>query len=783
MIEATKIVTKKKTEIKPVAQKKKEPTPIIKKLSEPKKEVKPTKVDPSTIKWWDSHSAETQKAFVQEHPKGKIADFIKAKLLKYGEKVGGGKSEETGKKEIEKNKKDKTLQSIEASDLSPKEKEKVRREYLANQAYVDLPDEIKKTYREQVHVLADVLKPIIEKFTSKPKKKGEIFATDNYLGKKTSGQDFDNEVHILALNKQIVAPGNDGSLINEVGTGICLQSIINEFQKTNGKSGIFIQKGKINIDALDEYYYNVVKKTSVGQLYKDSPEKLHELTKGAVVSAITEFQRIRVLCKDNNIKLSDCEISHVWGSKQSKHNACSYIKNSGIKTVNGQPVENYTSDDGIIQKGGEGENPTDTMILIKPKKGVKAFILHTSNKIATDNIQGNSSVEECAKWVINELNSTIKNEKKQEEIKKIGDSLNEDLKNENKKIRRAVGEAIPKYNPKTIDYIKSIGKESHHGKRWEDIKKRFGVGTDGTDKEIYNKWREHCIFQSTRDDGVTPKLSSEDNRILGELAKLNPEKIKEVNKLYLKQFDRYNKFREQINNATKPKKEGNKIFAKLFFHRLHIDGHNKGGIESKYFELNMSLNKSGIRFDNETGRPCMLDEKTKLWRVVDINGNIDEKIPGRKQKETNYDNKKATSINDNVLTEMFDEKLPLTDDFFSDIEVSDVEYKEGTNIGTATIYKLNKKGKPPIRIKIGTQTIRSKSGPTGKPQDMIVFDKEFQQRAVIISHYQYEQKQKKINEGNTIKNDVLYNILNDEKIIEKINNPKNIKLADWLTKE
>lgn len=46
-------------------------------------------LDPKTIEWWNSHSAESQKAHVTQHPDALVARLVQAGKLRIGEKIGG----------------------------------------------------------------------------------------------------------------------------------------------------------------------------------------------------------------------------------------------------------------------------------------------------------------------------------------------------------------------------------------------------------------------------------------------------------------------------------------------------------------------------------------------------------------------------------------------------------------------------------------------------------------------------------------------------------------------
>lgn len=565
-------------------------------------------------------------------------------------------------------------------------------------------------------------------------KKEKVSKNDtDFEGYITQGDDIDSIVRERAWNLEIAAPGNTSSIINETGTGYLVITLLKDLEKKGGKS-FYFKNGDANIEKLTNHLKDGVRDTLAGQksLQEGGEEKLDEVCRAAALSAISESQRVKRTLKENKLKLKDVNISAIWGSQQSKNNACGALIDSDVQKVNGMDVKTYVKPDGIIQSGGGGGDPTDTMILIIPKKGKtkNAIILHTSNKMGTGNLQGNSSIEKNAEWIL----GTLKGHKKFKDAEKLTNNLYKKLKEKNNQIKDAVSKVVPEYSKDALKQIKDEGKKNDY---WGMIRAKYG-DKKSSDKEVYEKWRKHIIEESIKDPDEEGKikLSATDKRLMGMFAKTNKKAFKKVNELYHDQFREYNEYRKKMNSSL-GNNEGDKVFSKLFFHRLHINGEDKAGIPSKYFELNMGNNESGIKFDDKSSRPVK-KIKGKYYYVTET-GAPDGEFKGN-MKELSTNPNHATVVNDEVLAKMFGQKLPLDKKFYDNIKVDNVTFSDEGNIGTAIIY-IMVKGK---KMKIGTQTIRSKSGFSGKPQDTVQFDREFQEQAVLISHSLHEKDKKRL---------------------------------------
>jgi len=202
--------------------------------------------------------------------------------------------------------------------------------------------------------------------------------------------------------------------------------------------------------------------------------------------------------------------------------------------------------------------------------------------------------------------------------------------------------------------------------------------------------------------------------------------------------------------------------SKLFLNRFHgdiITGHSPGGIPPKYFETNMGLNRSRIRYD-EQGNPwerktvtidvtkgrgkekkTYQEEAVRYTRTVDGH-TLTRTATGLKEGDT------ATTLNSETLRKCFGIKSDKdAKDFYKRIKISEIKYGEAedddeadsegkaakgpTASGYANIYGIDKEGK---EFFIGIQTLRPKGGEGSPVQDTIQFHKDFQTCLQLESH-------------------------------------------------
>lgn len=669
-----------------------------------------------TINWWNSHSAKAQKKWVVDNPKGEIAKLVKANVLKYGQKYGGGKSEEETQPTTEPTK------TTGASQAPAKPKKQDH--------YGSLSSDAGK----------------YDKWRN----------TTNMFNKVRIMHIIDGDYKSAALEGKIKAPGNKSSAINEIGIGVCLDHLKEK-------------KGNITTFDLSDMLYKEMMKTKIGK--SNGEEKTREACIGAACSAKREYKRIIEVLKNSNLKIDDVDISHVWGSSGSLKSAVEYLKENGIEKVNGKSLENDDPDSEdnyskVILSGGAGENSTDTMIVLKPKGGTDAIILHTSNKVATSNIMGNSSVEKHLEMVMDEIENDKTIPRKQKE-KLMLYFKEQSMKSE--KIQKQISDLAlkefdsvksklktPKNKKDFIDGIKNAsGSSSSKAKYWLSLVKNYSDITDDRGKKVKYELTpdgknvyavvndKRRLLTSTEETNVLmgflakaeeislgrskDSLSGEETKLL---SKIMPPQEEAVKKLYHEYHKMNNDFRKKISKETNGKVDVH--YTKIFFKRLHLTGEDKAGIPAKYFETNMGKNESRIKYDKDNNLYMYSNEGKGYYRC-DENGKFIVDVKNNKNKAgkeiIGNSGTVATVMNDKTLKHCLS-TYPPNDSYYKKITISDIKWEDSTS-GIATIYSENKKGE---RFVIGYQTIRSKEGLLGKPQDTISLHKDFQTCLQLASY-------------------------------------------------
>lgn len=611
----------------------------------------------------------------------------------------------------------------------------------------------------------------------------ELNKLKNNVGKKKSIGTYstdviDGDFKTKALDGLVKAPGNLSSKINEIGIGYCLDEIIKK-------------KGKMSVSEMYNFLNDKMKNTKAGM--DNGPDKTENACLGAAISAVAEHKRLERICKENKLKISDCEVSHVWGSEQSLKGTCDYLDDNNIEMVNGIDKETYKK---IIMDGGKGENPTDTMIVIKPKKGHTAIILHTSNKTSSNDIQGNSSTEKNLEHIL-EMIKKDKNIKNKPQIEKMCNDLIKKCAAKQKEItelitnqltglqKKAKSKAGSKEEKDLMDAINSLSGTGGNkykkvllkntGYKGKDVVENDGMlfinGKKATNEDFKQGFVKLIdkvkIFQSIPDDNRTKEdaLTGDEQQIFIRLA---PPPEDELRALYADQHKMMNVFKTALNKETNGK--GNAYFSEHFIHRLHGDGGDKGGVPNNRFEVNMGHNDSGIRYDPDTNEPyTYIDSgKKKGYYKCDENGNIIDETNKRTATSLTpgFD---ATLINDKTLSMALGFDPPPSKDFYKSITVSDVEYSKDSVSGVATIYAMNKGGK---KVIIGYQTIRPKAGAGSKLQDTIQFHKDMQKLLQLASHKQLSSGSKKQSESFDLYNKHFSYMLNEDYDIFKESNIK-----------
>jgi len=611
----------------------------------------------------------------------------------------------------------------------------------------------------------------------------EFFSRDD--GDSQRQNIIDSDAKEGGLMGEVSAPGNLGSLVNEISTGYALEELIKNPSLTNEElEGLIVERIKDT---------KVAKNPQSNSIKNGKADKS---IRSACNAARTEYFRVLDEIEKGGFDIENLSVSHVWGSKESLDNTVKYLEENGLE-VNSKNIDEYRE---MIEGGGQGENSTDTMVLITD--GEKASILHTSNKMTSDDLQGNSSPQQNMEITLGY----------------VGDKFGEDS-SEYKKVNSYTREAIESLDKEQSDLKKYISEKTTNAKEnlgeWiEKAKKSSSSKKDGLDKywrtgvvnryygstslnkngpiqnleslienlkknkvDVNEKELEEVvtIIEEIKDRGKIKKgedieLSSEQEEKIAKLyifemeygnqddnhietindnmislcARTLLDKPDEIKAFYDRQLEIQNEYKNKLNEISTdntldpPLGLGDEIQSRVFCERLHLNistGHNPAGIPNENFASVFGLNESRLK----------VDEEDNLWVGVGNGSNInyhpynmedgtfDETVVVKSkqlQKKGLKSGSEGIVVNKETVARDLGFEPPIPEDFYKYIRVGDLEPSKG-NTGNALIYRISRDGE---QVPIGKQSVRSKKGVGGMPQDTVKFEKEFQTSLAIASH-------------------------------------------------
>jgi hypothetical protein len=571
---------------------------------------------------------------------------------------------------------------------------------------------------------------------------GDKKEKDDKPKSKISREDIDSidgDSKSKALDKKEKAPGNESSVINEVGVGIGMSHLSDN--------------PDMSVDELEDKLFEEIMNTKIGKSNKEKATR--NACRAAAKSAKREYTRTQKTIQKNDMNPETTKTSHVWGSKDSLQGTVDYLEKMGVKEVNGILFEEYKK---IILEGGAGKNPTDTMIVMvdDSKKPPKAIINHTSNKTSSNDIQGNSGPDKNADYVMNRADEDLENGKitkeEHEQITQEMTRLREDFVNAQNQIEELINEQFErmesdinnsKKRKELLNRVKNLSTGETPAKYWNMIVKRYAKRSDidlkgkefdfqsGTYKPPLSKEEEAQIlmsyqkemkdFANQEEEAVEPpKWATE----IMARKDMYPPPEQDLNDLYRVQHSLISETRKTVDKIKDG--YGTQIASQNMFERLHLDvvqGHNPGGIPTENFEVNMGNNESGRKYD-EGGNAYHHTGAGFYRKVNPKTGKLEgDKFKPKQGQLTDGDS--AVVVNPTTIAGALGIEPPAKD-LTSRIRVSEVKSGKGKS-GVATIYGTTVDGE---EIIIGYQTIRPKQGPGSKHQDTIQFHKDFQRRLV-----------------------------------------------------
>jgi len=543
----------------------------------------------------------------------------------------------------------------------------------------------------------------------------------------------------------VLAPGNVGSKINEIAVGNAMV--------------IFSENPDASVEDVVEQLMVEMGDTPEG--LKNGEEKNRKTLMAAAISAKRENVRVQEFMASEDLDPDQTTISHVWGSQESLENTVKFLEDAGVEEVNGIPLKDADpppSYEEIILAGGAGENPTDTMITMidSSKSPPKAIILHTSNKMATSDIQSNSSPENNIRGMITQADKLLASgDLTTAEHKQITQEANETIE----KISKLQGEVESKIN----DSFNNLKEEAEDGTlaqkmedesegKWGQIMNRYtktgGPGappeefrvqvsdpmTKADKNKIADAYVREMEYLATAEEEVTPPAKWM-TAMMARVGMSDDDK-EELNELYRQQHDVTNEMRVNMNETKEG--FGDRVMSETFMSRLHLnvaEGHAPGGIPPQNFELNMGINNSNIKYD-ENGQPYM-KEGNKFYPVDIETGQVDTSAEPVKISKLSSGTT-ATVGNMDTIAAALGYKIPPTPENIAEkIRVGPVESATVGPSGKAFIYGINVAGEEVI---IGVQTTRPKDGVGTKAQDTIEWAKDFQTRLQLASARQAQQE-------------------------------------------
>ena len=568
----------------------------------------------------------------------------------------------------------------------------------------------------------------------KPRRQGNIT--------KESIDAIDGKQKRLALQLKEKAPGNPSSAINEIviGDGMAM------FSEDSDRS--------VN-DVADALYDNIAN-TPLAK--KKGEKKTREACLAAAISAKRENVRVQEFLASEDMDPDETEISHVWGSQGSLENTVKALEDAGVQEVNGVPLEKYRD---IILGGGAGENPTDTMVTMidKSKKPPKAIVLHTSNKTATSDLQGNSSPDKNIEYMIDYVESSDLSDDEKKKIISLAEKTRKGLIDKQKEIAGIVTNSFGKArdqleNGELLPKLKTLSNPpADPEKYWKVMVKRYTNAkpgpagyprrvevedpmTEQNEHDIAEAYLNEMEYLATTNDEVKPP-TGDMNTILARTA-LTSDDEEDLVKLYQEQHNMQNQLRIKMNKISDG--VGDRAMAKNFMSRLHLDvaeGHAPGGIPPQYFELNMGHNNSGLRYD-ESGQAYM-KVGSKFYPVDVATGEVDEDAEPKKVNQLSSGATATVGNMDTIAAALGYEIPPRPKNIDDLIEVGSIESAQAGPGGKAFVYGINNEGQ---RIVIGVQSIRPKDGKGTKAQDTLEWAPEFQTRLQLASAAQAQQESK-----------------------------------------
>jgi hypothetical protein len=525
----------------------------------------------------------------------------------------------------------------------------------------------------------------------------------------------------------IKAPGTDAGAFPEVG-GMLV-------------AGYLRQRPNASDEEIEKYLSDWAKK---GKVTKAPSVSGGDKMTAAIHTGRAVYEHSNRIASEEEYDPKTTVVEGYWGAKESKENAINRIQQIVRKnpkaTFNGLTADEYIN---IVKENGEGENPTDSMVMIWDGKSNNVSFLHISNKVGSNNIQANSSVKYTFNRAINIVNESELNPKQKEvaalSIKKRQDGV---TKLQKEQIEYQIS-FLPIFSKiiSSPKILKEITKDIYGDdvRRGSDVDKLFISEKAGIGKECKKLSKPHPACELVGKNAKPEDKVKAMFEFYKQYPNLTPSMVREIisrtstlknedgspkykvgydsqiiNQLYGKMNDEIEKMRQDLNKI-KPE-FGDRLLAKDFASRLHLtisEGHNPGGIPYDKFILVMGNNEADIWYDNSEQAYEKINNQ--FYKIND-DGSLDKTATKLNSKQISRGN--IATIGDyknfkNCLGVPTGKSI----EEFTNVKYGKIDTKTG--IQKAHIFDINGK-------EIGIMLIRSKQGPGGDANDTLQFSKSMQ---------------------------------------------------------
>ena len=520
------------------------------------------------------------------------------------------------------------------------------------------------------------------------------------------------------------APGNAGSLLNEIVSGevaqmveenpnISEEELIDVLYKRFGKSPLFTKTTKSKIGNMSNTIAGGLK---VGDIPKGKDKGLHSKLILAVRSGKRKFKKAQESAKKNGFKNS--KIENYYGHSSSFDAMVNDIKGKQVIGPDGTEISQEEAEQ-LIRSGGGGDNPSDTASLVFDKDSDKVIMLFHSDKDSTEALVAQSSANAEAEANEKNIDKLVEDGKITEEqgmaIKGENRELVDTLKETEKELKEVVsgpGKWFQK-NVEPKDALKSIMNDEN---------------LDGSEdkNKTSTKWKS-VISPKT---GLNKKLH-----------KYLPDGVDPKNVSEEQALDAFLKFMSDENKDEEPTEDQVTLMERLnsrFIEKGAPDIFSQlEDIRNRTLQAQRDFikNNDEIKLDvdgEEVGLGTFLEAGTvwKQFHLEAVNPNSEvgvHKYPG--MFETNHG---GLSVDGETLTKCMGGDVKNKNDFIKKFEVGDIEDQKGvsgtqkgkTTGGKQIVYAITSGGE---RIEIGQKVMRTKTGKTGKLQTVYNWSKDMKE--------------------------------------------------------